>query len=82
MTTLTDGERLVALETKMDIVIKSQETMNQKLDDLLPTYATKADVEKLKQRNTITVWLVGSFSAVFGSLLTFLVNFFLVNVGR
>jgi len=81
MSKLTDGERLVALETKMDIVLDTQNKMNDKLDKLLPTYATKADLEKMKRRNTWIVWATGSLSAAFGVLLTFLITFFLQNIG-
>lgn len=89
MTKLTDGERLVALETKMDTVLDNQKTqtgkfddLNNKLEALLPTYATREEVEKLKQRNTLQVWITGSLSAVFGSILTFLVMFFVTNIGK
>lgn len=86
--TKTEGERLVALETKMDIVIDNQKiqsqnfvNLNTKLDALLPTYATIEQLEAMKRRNTLLVWITGSFSAAFGSVLTFLIVFFLQNIG-
>ena len=99
MAQLTDGERLVALETKMDTVLDNQKTSNDKFDSLilkletlLPTYATieyveklkvenQKEVEKLKRKNTTVVWLAGTLSASFGVLLTFLITFFLQNIG-
>jgi hypothetical protein len=87
MSKLTDGERLVALETKMDSVLDNQktqadkfDTLNSKLDGLLPTYATKQDVEKLKNRNTVQTWVTGSLSAILGSVLTFLVLYFVTSI--
>jgi len=89
MPNYNDGERLVALETKMDTVLENQKTqssefkdLNGKLDKLLPTYATKSDVEKLRTRNAVQVWVTGSLSAILGSVLTFLVIFFFTNVGK
>lgn len=82
MTKLNNGERLVALETKMDIVIATVEKTNGKLDRLLPTYATKEELEAVKRRNTWITVLVGVLSAIFGSVLTYLVNYFLTTVGR
>lgn len=88
-TNYNDGERLVALETKMDTVLenlKAQtdkfDTMNSKLEILLPTYATKEDVEKLKARNTVQTWVTGSLSAILGSVLTFLVMYFVTTIGQ
>lgn len=87
-TNYNDGERLVALETKMDTVLDNQRTqssefkeLNNKLDNLLPTYATKDDIEKLKAKNTIQTWVTGSLSAILGSVLTFLVMYFVTDIG-
>lgn len=78
---LTEGERLVALETKMDTVLKNQEnqagdfkTLNNSLNALLPTYATKADLEVLKKRSALQTWLVGTLSAGFGAILAILLQ--------
>lgn len=84
-----DGERLVALETKMDTVLDNQKAqtenfdrLNNKLDLLLPTYATKQDIEKLKTRNTVQTWVTGTLSAILGSVLTFLVLYFITNISK
>lgn len=84
-TKLSDGERLVRLETKMDAVIQSQEnttktltTFTDKIDQLLPTYATKSEVdtkiENLRKAHTLQVWLVGTLSAAFGIIMTVLIT--------
>lgn len=39
-------------------------------------------IDKLKQRSALQVWLTGSLSAILGSVLTFLVIFFLNNMGK
>lgn len=74
----------MALETKMDTVLENQKLqasefrdMNGKLDQLLPTYATKAEFESFKKRHTLQTWLVGTLSAAFGFILTVLIqNYF------
>lgn len=38
-------------------------------------------IDKLKQRSAFQVWVTGSLSAILGSILTFLVVFFLNNAG-
>lgn len=84
MKTLTDKERLVALETKMDALLESQKQqsqdfkeLNAKLDLLLPTYATQTDLEGLRKAHTLQVWLVGTLSAAFGVIMTILIqNYF------
>jgi hypothetical protein len=85
---LTDGERLIVLETKLDAVIKSQKeqsaslkTFTDKVDVLLPTYATKSEVDtkidNLRKAHTLQTWLVGTLSAAFGVILTVLIqNYF------
>lgn len=84
MNNLTEGERLIALETKVDTMLKNQEKqsgdfgkLNDNLNALLPTYATKAELEALKKRNTLQTWLVGTLSAGFGVVMTILIqNYF------
>lgn len=39
-------------------------------------------IGKMQQRSNVQVWITGSLSAVLGSILTFLVVYFLNNVGR
>lgn len=84
MDKLTEGERLVALETKMDTVLKNQEVqsgdfklLNNNLNLLLPTYATKVDLEVLKKKSALQIWLVGTLSAAFGAILTILIQSYL-----
>jgi hypothetical protein len=84
MDKLTEGERLVALETKMDTVLANQsrqaddfKVLNNNLNLLLPTYATKADFEALKKRSAFQTWLVGTLSAGFGAVLAILIQSYL-----
>lgn len=75
MSKLTEGERLVALETKMDIVIEQQKATNEKLDAVLPTFITEErftqEVSSLKRRS----WTQNTLSAVLGVLLTLLITY-------
>lgn len=71
----------MALETKMNLVLDNQKVqagdfkeLNGKLDLLLPTYATKTEFEAFKKRNSLQTWLVGTLSAVFGVVLTVLIQ--------
>lgn len=55
---LTDGERLVRLETKVDAIIETQKTtstelqkLTQLFNDLMPTYATKHELNTYSQNN-------------------------------
>lgn len=45
MTKLTELERLVAVETKLDTVIEQTSKMNDKLDLLLPTFVTHSQLD-------------------------------------
>lgn len=88
MEKLTDGERLMKVETQLEAVIKGIEDIKsenkefrEKLEPLLPTYATKDEIEILKKKNSLQVWLTGTLSAAFGSILTFLIIYFVSNVG-
>lgn len=81
MTKQTTDERLAVLETKMDTVIEQQKEINKKLAELLPTLATKQEIdqlkeeiEKAKKKNTLYVWLTGTLAAIFGSVLTILIK--------
>lgn len=50
MTKLTELERLVAVETKLDTVIETLNKTNEKLDVLLPTFVTHSTLsEKLNE---------------------------------
>lgn len=81
MDKLTEGERLIALETKMNTVLDNQKAqandfkeLSKTLGDLLPSYATRAELEMLKKRNTLQTWLVGTLSAGFGVVMTVLIQ--------
>jgi len=81
VTKQTTEERMAIMETKLDIVINNQEKANQKLDLLLPTFATteelsvtKHDLEKkiTQSRSSrlkdliIQALVIGSISALLG----------------
>lgn len=81
MTKNSQEERLAVLETKMDTVISQQKDTNAKLDQLLPTLATRAELDALRKewsvlrkRNTLQIWLTGTLSAVFGVVMTILIQ--------
>lgn len=68
----------MALETKMDIVIDQQKSLNTKLDNIIPAFATKEellglkqDIIALKKRN----WVQNTLSAVLGVVLTLLITY-------
>ena len=44
MNTLSEQERLVAVETKLDIVIEQQKATNQTLSGLIPTLVTQTQL--------------------------------------
>lgn len=71
----------MALETKMDTVLDNQKTqtadfktLNNNLNLLLPTYATKVDLEVLKKKSVLQTWLVGTLSAGFGAIMVILIQ--------
>lgn len=75
MSKLTESERLVKLETKMDIVIEQQKATNEKLDAVLPTFVTTEqftnEISALKRRT----WVQNTLSSVAGVVLTLLVTY-------
>ena len=82
---LTDGERLVKLETKMDVLLTNQKEQSEgfkelttKLDLLLPTYATKKELEKeleeLRKTHSLQKWLAAALSGALCTILTFLIQ--------
>lgn len=88
MTRLTDGEQIVALQTKMDTVIENQKSqatdfklLNANLNQLLPTFALKKEVEKelekLKKQHSLQTWLVGTLSLALGAIITALAQGYL-----
>lgn len=82
MTNKTEGERLVALETKMDIVIDQQKATNDKLDTLLPTFVTQPDFEKALSDMRRRTWVQNTLSAILGVVLTLLLTFFFANITK
>ncbi len=89
---MSDGERLVALEVLVKAVVDNQKDqtgefkkLNERLGELLPTYATKkelevevvgfeAKLEEVKKKHSLQVWLVGTLSLAFGSIMTILIS--------
>lgn len=87
MTKLTELERLVAVETKLDIVIEQQKKLVEKFDDLLLSYVPRTEyeetlkaldnkIELAKKRTALQTWLTGTLSAIFGAVLAILVKSF------
>lgn len=81
----TELERLVIVETKLDALIKSQDDTNTKLDLLLTNYVARTEyekdmenirleIEKSKQRSTLFTWITSTLAAVFGIVMTILVQ--------
>lgn len=82
---VTELERLVVVETKLDALIKVQADMSGKMDTLLSNYVPRSehekdlaelrlDIEKARARSTLQVWLTGTFAALFGVIMTILVQ--------
>lgn len=81
----TELERLVVVETKLDALIKSTNEQTLKLDRLLVSYvhrneyekdieALRAEIEKTKARNAVQVWITSTLAALFGVIMTILVQ--------
>lgn len=49
MTRLSEGERLVAVETKLTSVESTVNKIDQKLDVLLPTFVTQTQIAEFKE---------------------------------
>ena len=93
MKQLSDAERLAVVETKIDTVLRQQSQTIEKLDSLLPTFATKADMDemdrkhtdemiKLGRKHTLSMWVLGICSMIFSSIITLLIAFFVSNIGE
>lgn len=98
MTNKTELERLVAVETNLDNLIKAVdrntqdtkqafEKINTKLEAMSQNYVNRADydkdkeelkseIEAAKRKSGLQVWLTGTLSAVFGVVMTILVQAF------
>lgn len=81
MAALTQGERMVKLETDVSYIKHTVEEVSKKLDFVLPTFVTKdelaesikplkKEISALKRRN----WIQNTLSAVLGVTLTVLVQ--------
>lgn len=92
MRQLSDAERLAVVETKIDTVLRQQNETIKKLDILLPTFATKADMDEmearhaksmveLRKKHTLSMWVLGFSSMIFSSIVTLLLAFFFANIG-
>lgn len=87
MSTLTDGERLVKLETQLDAVQKTLDKIDKQLTAVLPTFVThdehKATVDDLRSELSEIKgkrWIQNTLSSILGSVLTFLVSYALFTV--
>lgn len=78
-------ERLVAVETKMDMMLESQKEVAQSLKALQSDYvrkreyeediaALKLSIETAKRKSTVQVWLTSTLAALFGVIMTILVQ--------
>lgn len=88
MTAKTELERLVAVETKIDILISSNEKLIRTLEDMqkqqlsfvqevqykADLLALEAKIEKTKQRSAIQTWLTGTLAAGFGAVMAILIQ--------
>lgn len=81
MTNLTDGERLVAVETKLDIVLETLKKLDEKTEsfstNLVPRTEYEEAIAKLetqielaKKKTSMQTWVTGTLSAVLGIILT------------
>lgn len=64
----------------LDLKLKEMDTRILELSNKDKELELKID--RLKQRSALQVWVTGSLSAILGSVLTFLVVFFLNNAGK
>ena len=78
-------ERLVAVETKLDVLIESNKEVAQSLKSLQSDYVRKRDyeadlaevnikIESTKRKSAIQVWLTSTLAALFGVIMTILVQ--------
>ena len=78
-------ERLVAVETKLDMLIESNKEVAQSLKSLQSDYVRKREyeadlaevnikIENTKRKSAIQVWLTSTLAALFGVIMTILVQ--------
>jgi hypothetical protein len=82
MTAPTQAERLIVLETKMDIVISQQKDTNTKLDVLLPTFVTQTEFNQELSALKRRTWVQNTLSAIMGVVLTLLLTYFFSNITK
>ena len=85
----TESERLVALETKVDIIIEQQKVLSEKLDKAMPNYVTHQQLSEkltvLEQTFTtsrtskakdlaIQALIIGPISALIGFFIASITN--------
>jgi hypothetical protein len=85
---LTEEARLAVVENNINLLSvtvkegfaetkESIKEINAKLDRALPAYATKQELESLKKKSSLQVWVTGTLSAILGIVMTILVqNYF------
>lgn len=80
---------IVRLETKFDGFTPTNvmELRFKELDTRILELAAKdreleVKIDKMKQRSNLQVWITGTLSAALGATMTFLIAFFLTNVGK
>lgn len=61
-------------------VSATKEYVDAKVDNAHANFSV--EIAKAKQRNTVTVWITGTLSAVFGAILMGLVSFWFTNMGQ
>lgn len=81
----TELERLVAVETKLDIVIDQQKKLVDKFDELVTSYVHRNEyeettrqlekkIEDTKRKNAFQTWITGTLSAILGAILAILIK--------
>lgn len=72
---MTNGERMAVLETKMDTVINKVTDMDEKLDNTIKNKAEKQEVDSLKDRfYKVVGWSVTTVILLFVSMVAFLLK--------
>lgn len=84
----SEFERLVIVETKLDALIKSNEKLVAKFDQVMGNYVVKTEydrdlenlrleIDSAKRKTSLQTWITGSLAALFGIVMTLLVqNYF------
>jgi uncharacterized protein YicC (UPF0701 family) len=91
-------EKMVtSMDTKLDNILQEQnnariktvsrqelegEIRRLELAFEMSTKETKADIKETKRKNSFTVFITGSLAALFGSVMTLLLSYFIQNIGN